>query len=129
MFHFGVFRTPMISLICFCVFSYYFFLSWNFLSASCMLTMSSNISMKFSLFAECLLSGFSCKLHWIPWYSLSLFFWSLDLGICFLYFPLNPILIYFWGRMVSIPFLSSHYSTWYCFCPWSMCNLVLANLQ
>jgi hypothetical protein len=44
-------------------------LSWNFLSASCTfwLTMSSNISMKFSLIT-CRISSFrcSCGLHWIP---------------------------------------------------------------
>jgi hypothetical protein len=34
-----------------------------------------------------------------------------------------------WGRIVSIPFLSSHCSTCWCFCPLSVCNLVLANLQ
>jgi hypothetical protein len=32
-------------------------------------------------------------------------------------------------RIVSIPFSSSHHSTWCCFCPCSVCNLVLANLQ
>jgi hypothetical protein len=38
LFHFGVFRAPMSSFICFCVFSYSLFLvSWNFLSASCIL--------------------------------------------------------------------------------------------
>jgi hypothetical protein len=31
--------------------------------------------------------------------------------------------------MVSIPFSSSHHSTWCHLCPWSVCNLVLANLQ
>jgi hypothetical protein len=47
-----LFRAPMISFICFCVYSYsLFLLSWNFLSVSCMfcLTMSSIISMKFLL--------------------------------------------------------------------------------
>jgi polyferredoxin len=29
--------------------------------------------------------------------------------------------------MVSISFLSSHHSTWYCFCPYSICNLVLGT--
>jgi Zn-finger protein len=24
---------------------------------------------------------------------------------------------------------SSHNCTWFCFCPWSVCNLVLAKLQ
>jgi hypothetical protein len=43
-----------------------------------------------------------------------LFCWSLKLGIHFLPFPLNPVSNYFWGRMVSIPFSSSHHSTWYC---------------
>jgi hypothetical protein len=50
----------MVSLICFCVFSYSLvLLSWNFLSASCMfwLTMSSRISMKFSLIT-CRVSSF-----------------------------------------------------------------------
>jgi hypothetical protein len=47
-----LFSAPMISFSCFCAFSYsLFLLSWNFSSASLMfwLTMSSNISMKFSL--------------------------------------------------------------------------------
>jgi hypothetical protein len=47
-----IMKWCLILFICFCVFSYYLFLlSWNFLSASCMfwLTMSINISMKFSL--------------------------------------------------------------------------------
>jgi hypothetical protein len=29
--------------------------------------------------------------------------------------------------MVSMLFSSSHHSTWYCFCPWSLSNLVLGN--
>jgi hypothetical protein len=45
------------------------------------------------LLAEFLLSGCSCGPHWVPWYSLSLFCWSLDLAVCFLHFPLNPVLI------------------------------------
>jgi hypothetical protein len=36
-----------------------------------------------------------------------LFCWSLKLGIRFLHFPLNPVLNYFGGRMVSILFSSS----------------------
>jgi hypothetical protein len=55
-----LFRAPMTSFICFCVFSYYLFLlSWNFLSASCTfwLTMFSIISIKFSLIT-CRISSF-----------------------------------------------------------------------
>jgi hypothetical protein len=55
-----LFRAPMSSFICFCVFSYsLFFLSWNYLSASCTfwLTMSSNISMNFSVIT-CRISSF-----------------------------------------------------------------------
>jgi hypothetical protein len=73
-----LFRAPMSSFICFCVFSYsLFLLSWNYLSASCtfQLTMSSNISMKFSVIT-CRISSFKCSfgLHWVPCHSLSLFF-------------------------------------------------------
>jgi hypothetical protein len=55
-----LFRAPTSSFICFCVFPYsLFLLSWNFLSASYMfwLTMSSNISMKFSVIT-CRISSF-----------------------------------------------------------------------
>jgi hypothetical protein len=97
-----LFRSSMILFICFWVFSYsLFLLSWNFLSASYLfwLTMSSIISMKFSLITCRITSlGCSCGLHWVPWYSLSLFCWSLDRGIHFLHFALNPILLYFGGR-------------------------------
>jgi hypothetical protein len=81
------------------------------------------------LLAKCLLSGCSCGPYWVPWYNLSLLCWSLDLAICFLHFPLYPVLIYLEGRVVSISFSSSYNSTWYCFCLCSMCNSVLANLQ
>jgi hypothetical protein len=130
-----LFKASMSSFICFCVFSYsLFLLSWNFLSASytfC-LTMSSIIAMKFSVIS-CSISSFRicCEFHWVPWDSLSLFCWSLELIFHFLHFPLNPVLIYFFGegRTISIPFSSSHPSNWCGFCPWSMCNLVIANLQ
>jgi hypothetical protein len=104
-------------------------LSWNFLSASCMfwLTMCGSISE--ILMKEFLLSWCFCGLRWVPWYSLSVLGWSLDLGICFLHFALNPLLLYFGGKIVSIPFSSSHIYTWFCFCPWTMCNLVLAGLH
>jgi hypothetical protein len=73
-------------------------LSWNFLSASSIfwLTMSHNISVKFSLITY-RISSFrcSCGPHWVPCYSLSLFCWSLDLAIHFFQFPLNPVLIHF----------------------------------
>jgi hypothetical protein len=42
-------------------------------------------------------------LHWILWHSLSLFCWSHDLSICFLHFPLVPVLIYYWGE-TGFPF-------------------------
>jgi hypothetical protein len=74
--------------------------SWNFLSASCMfrLTMSSNIAMKFSVIT-CRISSFLVFL-WVslgPWYSLSLFYWSLELGICFFSFPSESCVKLFWG--------------------------------
>jgi hypothetical protein len=62
-----LFRAPMSSFICFYVFSYSLFLfSWNFLSASCRfwLTMSSKISMKFSVI--------TCRI-----YSFRVFLWAL----------------------------------------------------
>jgi hypothetical protein len=124
-----LFRAPMSSFIYYCVFPFsLFLLFWNFLSASCTfwLTMSSNISMKFSVIT-CRIPSFRVFL-WallVPWYSVSLFCWYL-----FSHIPLNPVLIYFLeGRMVSIPLLFSHCSTWCYFCPWSVCDLVLANLQ
>jgi hypothetical protein len=33
-----------------------------------------------------------------------LFCWSLELGIHFLHFPPNPVLIYFWGENSFHPF-------------------------
>jgi hypothetical protein len=126
-----LFRVPMISFICFCVFSYsLIFLSWNFLSVSYMfwLTMSSTISKKFSLIT-CRISSFRvfCGLCWVPWYSLSLFCFSLDLGICFLHFTLNPVLLYFWVENGFSPFFSSCFSTRYHFYLWTTCTLVLAG--
>jgi hypothetical protein len=71
-------------------------LSWNFLSVSCTFwfTISSIISIKFSL-STCGMSSFklSCGLHSVLWHSLSSFCWCLDLSICFLHFPLVPVLI------------------------------------
>jgi hypothetical protein len=43
-------------------------------------------------------------LCWVPWYSFSLLCWSLDLGICFLHFPLIPVLICCWGENGFHPF-------------------------
>jgi hypothetical protein len=51
-----------------------------------------------------LLSGCSCGLRCVPWYGLSLFHWSLDLGIHFLHFTLNPVLLYFCGENGLHPF-------------------------
>jgi hypothetical protein len=68
--------------------------SWKFLSASCMfwLTVSSIISIKFSVFlAGFLLWGCSSGYPLVPSYHLSLFCWKLELGICFLHTPLNPV--------------------------------------
>jgi hypothetical protein len=56
------------------------------------------------LLAEFLILDCSFGPLWVPCYSLSLFCWSLDLAICFLHFPLNPLLIYFLGRKIYIPF-------------------------
>jgi hypothetical protein len=92
-------------------------MSWNFLSASCTfwLTMSSNISMKF-LVITCRISSL-CLFLWVLLSSLASFFlvcWSKELSVHFLHFPLNPVLNYFGGRMVFIPFSSSYHSTLYC---------------
>jgi hypothetical protein len=103
-----LFRAPVSSLICFYVFLYSLFLwSWNFLSASCMFwfTLSCNISMKFSVIS-CRISSFKMFL-WaslVPWDSLPLFCLDLELGIHFLHFPLNPVLIYYWGENGFCPF-------------------------
>jgi hypothetical protein len=51
----------------------------------------------------------------------------LELGIHFLHFPRNPVLIYF-GVENVFQLSSSHCYTWCCFCSWSLCSLVLANL-
>jgi hypothetical protein len=120
----------MSSFVCFCVFKYcLFLLTWiSWVSPVCF-GWPGPVSLPWNsqwLLAGFLLSVCSCGLPWVPWHTLSLFCWSLELDIHFLHFPLNPILIYFWGKMVSIPFLSSHCSIWCCFCPWSVCNLVLA---
>jgi hypothetical protein len=70
------------------------------------LTISSIISIKFSLITW-RISSFRMFLwaHCVLWHSLSLFCWSLDLGICFLHFPLVPVLIYCWGE-ISFPLFS-----------------------
>jgi hypothetical protein len=47
-----------------------------------------------------LLSG----LHWVPWYSWSLFSWSLGLSIHFIHFALNPAVLYFLGGNSFLPF-------------------------
>jgi hypothetical protein len=103
-----LFRAPMCSLIHLCVFSYsLFFVSWNFLSASCTfwLTMSSVISMKISVIAcKSFLWGCFCGHYWVPWCHLFLFYWSQELGIHFHHFPLNPVLIYFWEESDFHPF-------------------------
>jgi hypothetical protein len=102
-----LFRAVMISLICFCVFSYsLFLLSWNFLSASYTFwsTLSSNISTKFSVIS-CRISSLRMFL-WalLGSLGLSLFCCSLEQGIHFLHFPLNPVLIYFGGENRFQPF-------------------------
>jgi hypothetical protein len=76
-------------------------LSWNFLSVSCAfwLTISSIISIKFSL-STCSISSFRLFL-WASlesWHNLSSFSWSLELSICFLHFPLVPVLIFCCGE-------------------------------
>jgi hypothetical protein len=113
-----LFRAPMSSFICSCVFSYSLFLvSWNFLSASCMFWLTvSRISPWNSrwLLAWFLLWRCFCRHHWVPWCHLSLFCWGQELGIHFTHFPLNPVLSSFLRRVFSIPFASSHCYTWYC---------------
>jgi hypothetical protein len=128
-----LYRASIVSFICSCAFSYsLFLLFWNFLSVSCTfwLTLSSIILWNsLWLLAGFLLSDCSCVLRWVLWYSLSLFCWSLNVGICFLHFPPVPVLTTYWGgKMVSIFFLSSHHSTWCCYCPCTVCNLVLSSL-
>jgi hypothetical protein len=95
-----LFRAAMSSLIFLCVFSYFHFcclgISWVppvCFGWPCLVTSPWN-SQWF------LLLGCSCGLHWVPWDSLSLFCWSL----CFLHFPLNPILFYFGGENGFHPF-------------------------
>jgi hypothetical protein len=112
-----LFRAPMISFICSCVVSYSLFLFyWNFLSASCTfgLTTSSIISMEFSVI--------TCRMSYLRvflWTSLgclvSFIFVLLESGIGYPFssFPLNPVLNYFWGGLVSFPFSSFHHS---CYC-------------
>jgi hypothetical protein len=70
------------------------------------LTMSSYISMKFSVIT-CRISSFRLFLlaSLGSWHSLSLFCWSLELGIHFLLLPLSPVLIYFWEENGFHPFL------------------------
>jgi hypothetical protein len=113
-----LFRAPMCSFICFCLLVFFIFwclwISWVPLvcfGLSCLVTSPWN--------SRWLLAGFllwecSCGHYWFPWYCLSLFCWSPELGIHFLHFPLNPVLIYFRGENFFIPFQSSHRSTWYC---------------
>jgi hypothetical protein len=57
---------------------------------------------------------------------LSLFSWSLDLGIHFFHFTLNPVLFYFLGGEL---FPSLFFFPYFCFYPWTVYNLVLAGLQ
>jgi hypothetical protein len=109
-----LFRALMISFICFCVFSYSLFLfPWNFWVPPVCFGWPFLVTSLWNshwLFAEFLLSGCSCVFCGVPCYNLSLFCWSLHLGIHCLYFPLNLVLIFLGRRMVSIPFLSSHHS-------------------
>jgi hypothetical protein len=93
-----IFRTPMSSFICFCIFSYSLFLlfgiSWVppvHFGWPCLVTSPWNSQWLLAIF---LLSVCSCGFFWVPWHSLSLFCWSPELGISFLHFPLNPVLIY-----------------------------------
>jgi hypothetical protein len=96
-----LFRPPMSSFVCFYVFLFSLLLvSWNFLSASWTfwLTMSSNISMKFSVSA--------CRIT-----SLRVFFWTLlgslasfilvllesTTGYPFSSFPYESYIKLFWG--------------------------------
>jgi hypothetical protein len=96
-----LYSASMVSFISSCSFSNsLFLLSWNFLSVYCTFwfTISSIISIKFSLII-CRISSFRLFL-WSSlgsWHSLSWFCWSLDLTICFLHFPLVPVLIFCWG--------------------------------
>jgi hypothetical protein len=127
-----LFRTSMISFICSCTFSYSLFLlswiSWVSPVPFAWPYPVSSLWNSYLLLAGFLISECSCGLHWVPWYSFSLFCWSLNLGICHLHIPLVPILIWSWGKMVSILFPSSHHSTWCRYCPCTVCNLLLATL-
>jgi hypothetical protein len=121
---------------CFLISSYafsnsLFLLSWNFLSVSCTfwLAISSVISIKLSLIA-CRISSLRV-FFWVSLGSLSQFIffcWSLDLCICFLHFPLVPVLIYYWGKVISLFFSSSHNCPYCYYCPCTVCNSVLSEL-
>jgi hypothetical protein len=76
-----------------------------------------------------LFSGCSCGISWVPWYSFSLFCWSLNLGIHFLHFPLVPILIYYWGKNGFHPFSIFPSFLLVLFQSSTVCNLVLSSLQ
>jgi hypothetical protein len=97
-----LFRAPMSSFICFCVFSYsLFLLSWNFLSASYTfwLTMSSNISTTFSVIT---LRISSLRMFsWAALSSLVSFIFVLlesGTGYPFSSFPSESYIKLFWGR-------------------------------
>jgi hypothetical protein len=108
--------------ICFCFSSYcLIFVCWNFLSASstpCLVILSSNAQW---LLAGFLLSGCPCGHRWVPWCCLSLFCWSLELGIHFRHIPLNPVLNYIWG-------VNSFHSFFISSLHLVLCNYVLDRL-
>jgi hypothetical protein len=92
-----------------CLLIFLFLVSLNFLSASCTfcLTMSSNISMKFSVIT-CRISSLR-KFLWASLDSLVSFIFVLlvsGIGYPFLYFSLNPVLNYFWGKNSFYPFFT-----------------------
>jgi hypothetical protein len=141
-----LFRTPLNSFICFCVFSHSLFLvSWNFLTASYTLTMSTIFSMKLSV-----ISSFSVFL-WPPLGAL-LSFITVVLGSGTRYpfssFPSESYWSFFLLHMVlwnydldrlvggfihlfSFPWFNFCFvAVLVCyFCPWSVCNLSISNLQ
>jgi hypothetical protein len=128
-----LFRDPMISFICFCVFSYSLFCCLGiscvfplYFGWPCLVTSLWN--------SHWLLTGFlhsccSCGPNWVHWYTFSLFCWTLILAFCFSSYPSESCAYLFLGENGFHPFFISHYSSWYCFCLCSMCNSVLANLQ
>jgi hypothetical protein len=126
-------RAPMRSFICFCVFSYSLvMLFWNFLSASYTfwLTLSNNISLKFSVITY-RISSLRLFL-WASLGSLAQFIFVLlksVTGYPFSSFPSESCINLFLGGECFPSLFHLPIAPLCAICPWSVCNLVLANLQ